>query len=266
MCDRISLKYSICINTADIYKNSRKKRKGKMTAGKLLFVFILFAVNIIQAVAGFAGPLLAMPVGIVLVGVEDAKAVVTAIAWLSSAIVAVRFYKQINIKELVKIICLMLVGMVAGIWLFKRLPMEPLLICYGVVVMAIGLKKLFIKKELLVPSWMMIFVLLLAGMMQGLFTSGGAFLVVYAVTKLKDKGEFRATISGVWAIINIFLLFSHWQNGFFTRGATMVTLWAILPVLAGVWIGNKLHNRINQGLFMKIAYVLLILSGLLLLI
>ena len=44
----------------------------------------------------------------------------------------------------------------------------------------------------------MICILLAAGMIHGMFVSGGALLVVYATLVLKDKEEFRATVALIW--------------------------------------------------------------------
>ena len=48
----------------------------------------------------------------------------------------------------------------------------------------------------------------------------------------------------------------HRDNGLFA-------LVACIPALVGVFIGNKLHDRMSGQAFMRLTYVLLIVSGVL---
>lgn len=95
---------------------------------------------------------------------------------------------------------------------------------------------------------------------------GGALLVVYAVTVLKDKNEFRATIAPVWVILNSVLIVSHYQSGYYTSQNLISIGISILPLATSIWLGNLLYKKINQQMFLKITYVLLIISGVSLLI
>ena len=82
---------------------------------ELLFLFVLFVSNVIQAITGFAGTVLAMPPSVYLLGLDHAKVVLNVMAWLSGLMIAVTGYRHINWKELLKMSAVMLVGMFAGI-------------------------------------------------------------------------------------------------------------------------------------------------------
>ena len=70
---------------------------------ELLFLFVLFVSNVIQAITGFAGTVLAMPPSVYLLGLDHAKVVLNVMAWLSGLMIAVTGYRHINWKELLKI-------------------------------------------------------------------------------------------------------------------------------------------------------------------
>lgn len=231
---------------------------------ELVFYVIVFASNIIQAITGFAGTMLAMPSSMLLIGVNEAKAVLNVLGLLSCLWLTIANYKKINKKEFVKITCLMLVGMLAGIALFKILPLTMLLKAYAVFILLIALKKLFVKKEITLPKAVMVFVILAAGVIHGMFVSGGSLLVIYAVSVLKDKSEFRATLSPVWVLLNTYLMINHMLSGFFTPQVTKYTIICVVPLVGSMVIGNLVHKKINQEMFLKLTYVLLLLSGLLL--
>lgn len=178
---------------------------------EILFQVVLFLSNTIQTITGFAGTLLAMPFSIRLVGVEEAKAVLNIFTLLACLLIAVENRKHINVQILAKMVAGMMAGMVIGIWLFERIPLDILLNFYAVLVIAVALKKMFVKKEIRLPGVAMIFVLLAAGIIHGMFLSGGALLVIYAVSVLKDKDELSACISEKESvermILNVCLVF-----------------------------------------------------------
>lgn len=231
---------------------------------EIIFFLIVFASNIIQAITGFAGTMLAMPASMLLIGVNEAKAILNVLGLLSCLWLTIQNYKNMNKKEFIKITCLMLVGMITGIALFQVLPIGMLLNAYAVLIIAIALKKLFVKKEITIPKGAMVLVILAAGIIHGMFVSGGSLLVIYAVAVLKDKSEFRATLSPVWVLLNSYLMFTHIRSGFFTPHVTWLTLLCIVPLAGSMIIGNLIHKKINQEMFLKLTYVLLLLSGLLL--
>ena len=227
----------------------------------MIFLLVLFVANVVQAVTGFAGTLLAMPPAMMLIRVHEAKVILNIMAFLSCLILAVKNYKNIQWKILFNIIVYMAIGMFAGIWLFERLSFDLLLPAYGVMILLIALKKMFIKKEIKMAGFMLNGILLAAGVIHGMFVSGGALLVVYASAVLKDKENFRATVASVWVVLNTGLMISDILKGYMTSEMLKMTGISILPLFLAIYVGNKIHEKIDQKLFMKITYILLFASG-----
>lgn len=228
---------------------------------ELLFQIVLFLANIMQTITGFAGTLLAMPFSIRLVGVEEAKVVLNIFTMLACLVITVQNRRYINHRSLAQMVCGMAVGMAAGVWLFERIPLTILLQLYAVLVIAVAVKKMFWKKQIALPKAAMVFVLAAAGIIHGMFLSGGALLVIYAVSVLKDKNEFRATVAPVWVILNACLMVSHYRAGYYTAQCLRAVGMSIVPLILSVIVGNMLYKRINQEQFLKITYVLLLISG-----
>lgn len=226
-----------------------------------LFFFIPFVANVVQAITGFAGTLLAMPVSMLLIGVHEAKVILNIMAFLSCLWIALKSRKDIQYKILGKILIYMGIGMALGIWIFERVSLSFLLPFYGVLVILIACKKLLITRKINVPDWGQNLVLLCAGIIHGMFVSGGALLVVYATSILKKKEEFRATIAPVWVALNSFLMISDWRHGYMTKEVLILTGYSVIPLFLAVMLGNWIHKRINQKIFLKITYILLLLSG-----
>lgn len=226
-----------------------------------LFLLTVFVSNTIQVITGFAGAMLAMPPSILLLGLEPAKAILNIITMLSCVYVVIRHYRDIDRRELAKILLFMGIGMYAGIRLLDVLALEFLLKCYGALIILIALKKLFVRREIKLPRALLSLCLLAAGLIHGLFLSGGSFLVVYAVWALPDKEKFRSTMSAVWVVLNTYLLFSHWRAGYFTPRVLRLLLLSLIPFTLAVFAGNRLVSRMSEERFLLLTYVLLLAAG-----
>ena len=232
----------------------------------ILFILVLMFGVFVQATVGFGGTLLAMPLGIMLVGLDLCKPVMTFVAWITGVVVLVTDYKYINWRELLKMTGVMLIGVIGGVLVTGKIQLNWLLIVYAVIVAAVGVKKLFFPSKKEPSKAVQNIALAVAGVMQGLFVSGGSFLAVYSVAQLKDKREFRATNNAVWALLNIIMIVTMSLEGAVTKDVLKFSAIAIVPTLIAVWLGGVFTKKIRQATFLKVIYIILIVSGIVLLI
>lgn len=232
----------------------------------ILFVIVQAFANLIQAISGFAGGPLAMPPSMQLVGVNTAKCVITFIFFISTTVLTVQYRTYINKKQVVKMTLIMLIGFLPGMWLFDKLPTTIIMIVYAILVIFIGIWKYVKPASVGLNGPLGYIALIVAGAMQGMFTSGGPFAVIYASSALKDKNEFRASLSAVWAMLNLYMTIRMYQGGLFTPEAIRLSAYSIVPVFLAIFAGNRISQLLNQKTFHKIVCVLLIISGSLLLI
>ena len=215
-----------------------------------------------MTITGFAGTMLAMPASILLLGVDDARFILNMTAIFSCVFIAVQQWKYANKKELKKILFVMLMGMLVGTVLYKVIPMSFLLPAYGVVIIIIALQRLFFPQAAQLPRWAYLPVLIAAGIIHGMFVSGGALLVMYATLVLTNKSEFRATIAATWAVLDPAFFVLNFDTALWNMENLLLIAICIPPLILSVYLGNWLHKRINQKWFMKLTYVLLVASGL----
>ena len=212
---------------------------------ELLFLLVLFVSNVIQAITGFAGTVLAMPPSVYLLGLDHAKVVLNVMAWLSGLMIAVTGYRHINWKELLRIVK----------------SENILLTIYGIIIVVVALKNLCIHTEKKLPDLILWIVLILAGIIHGMFVSGGALLVIYATQVLKEKEEFRATVAPVWVVLNFFLMVTQFRSGLVGTADIRLICISILPLLIATWLGKKLVCKVSQKVFLNLTYILLLISG-----
>ena len=244
----------------------------------ILFIIVVFVANIIQSITGFVGTVLAMPFSIMLVGYGTAKPILNVLGIVLSLGVIGLNHKSLNKKEFFKIIAIMLAGMVAGYFITTRFDLKAGLLykLLGAIVllfMGIGVFNSYSekyrskKKETNEKtSFLAYLVLVVAGVVHGMFVCGGPLLVVYASEKIKGRDEFRVTVSAVWAVLNSIILFSDVKAGLFNHKTVILLAVCIVLLFGALWLGNILFRHINKKWFMIITYVLMGISGISLLV
>ncbi|MFI3172773.1 MAG: sulfite exporter TauE/SafE family protein [Eubacteriales bacterium] len=228
---------------------------------EIIFLILFFLAFVLQTITGFAGTVMAMPPSMLLLGMDNAKVVLNAMAGLSGLLIAIQNYKSIHYRELIKMSSLMLVGQLIGLKLYEILAVDVLLTIYGVIVVGIGVKNILYQKKMNLNIVSTILILVVAGVIHGMFVSGGALLVIYAVSAMEDKDVFRATVAPIWVILNSYMMVRYLQDGMVnTENLRLIGL-SIIPLIIAIVVGNYLQKKINQEWFLKLTYILLIISG-----
>ncbi len=234
-----------------------------MTILEILFLIVIFVSNIVQGITGFAGTVIAMPFSIKLVGIDAARLILNLVAIAISLLVVIFNFKKIRFKTLLLLLVFVGIGFGLGYLIhFMNLNGEHALKAYGAVICMIAIIYFFFDVDgNKIPKWIHPIVLIIAGMMHFLFVSGGPLVVIFAVTMIKDKNEFRATLSMMWLILNSIILGIGIGDGFFTPHLLLIGGIAIAISLLSLFIAKLLLKKIDSRQFLKIAYVLLFISG-----
>ena len=248
---------------------------------QIVFFLVILLANIIQGITGFAGTILAMPPSLMLVGYSVAKPVLNVLGLLSGIYVFVGHREHVSWKEVKKIVAVMAVSILLGI-LIKGLfeGKEQLLYkLLGIFVILLSIQGgLSLRRKgadenaesrgaaQAADSPFSYVILVLAGIVHGIFVSGGPLLISYLTKKIKDKVSFRATISTVWIFLNTLIMLDDIRAGFWTGGLLITQLISLPFLFAGMYIGSRLYVRMSQRFFMILTYILLFISGISLLV
>ena len=247
----------------------------------IVFFLVILLANIIQGITGFAGTILAMPPSLMLVGYSVAKPVLNVLGLLSGIYVFVGHREHVSWKEVKKIVAVMAVSILLGI-LIKGLfeGKEQLLYkLLGIFVILLSIQGgLSLRRKgadenaesrgaaQAADSPFSYVILVLAGIVHGIFVSGGPLLISYLTKKIKDNVSFRATISTVWIFLNTLIMLDDIRAGFWTGGLLITQLISLPFLFAGMYIGSRLYVRMSQRFFMILTYILLFISGISLLV
>lgn len=237
------------------------------------FFIVVLATNVIQCITGFAGTVLAMPFSIMLVGFDVARPILNVLGIVASVIIVAQKRQFVNKKELLKITCIMLAGMVPGYLIINHFSVNSGVLYKTLGIVVIGLTALGIirsrrqgknnvkRQNGLFNDIVMYGLLLLSGIVHGMFVCGGPLLVVYANDKLKDSDEFRSTVSAVWIVLNSINMFTDIGAGRFNGNTVILLLISTAVLLLAMLIGNLIYKHMNKKAFMVLTYTLMAISG-----
>jgi len=180
----------------------------------VLFYIIIFLTNVIQGITGFAGTILAMPPSLILVGYDVAKPILNVLGILAGVYVFVTQWKHVDWKQLKKVVIVMAIGIFGGFFLknalagydavlYKFLGIFVIFLAIHGFYSIYGQRQRDTKEK---SSWKSMLLLIGAGIVHGMFVSGGPLLIGYLSNEIKEKTSFRATISTVWIILNSMIL------------------------------------------------------------
>lgn len=239
-----------------------------MNENLLYLIIIVLLGNIVEAITGFGSTIIAVTLGAYFYSMEEIIVSLVPLNILLSLYLAGRYRKEIEYSILLKkIFPLTFVGLGGGILIFNLVQSNVLKLIYGIFVVLLSgvqlIRLLILKNKTssFLSPIKSIFFLLFGGIMQGAYASGGPLVVYYANTQLVDKKSFRATLSALWLILNIFLIASYIAVGKITPTTLNLTL-AFLPSLfLGILLGEWLHRIIPEKKFRIFVFILLMIAG-----
>ena len=164
----------------------------------VLFYIIIFLTNVIQGITGFAGTILAMPPSLILVGYDVAKPILNVLGILAGVYVFVTQWKHVDWKQLKKVVIVMAIGIFGGFFLknalagydavlYKFLGIFVIFLAIHGFYSIYGQRQRDTKEK---SSWKSMLLLIGAGIVHGMFVSGGPLLIGYLSNEIKEKTSF----------------------------------------------------------------------------
>lgn len=233
-----------------------------------LGVFILLAYTL-EAVTGFGSIVIALSLGALLLPIDQLLPVLVPLNIGMTGYLVWRHRAQIDRPLLLgTILPGMLLGTLLGYLLLPYLDEALLKRCFGVLILWFAGRELWRLRHAAAlpvrPQWLTRLLTLGAGLSHGLFASGGPLLVFGLAGTSLDKARFRATLVSVWFTLNSLLTVAFLLDGRLLPALPQVLVYAPL-LLVGLWAGEHLHRRFDERHFRIAIYILLLVTGTLLL-
>ena len=225
---------------------------------------VLVAAEAVYVLLGFGAGLVAVgALALLLPDLRDGVVLLLLVNLPAEIFVVCSSWREVNWRGVAVLMVGVAIGIPAGAWALGWSDAEVLLKALGVVLVIVGTGFLLVPAHRVVrwPGWVAGPVGLSSGLLTGLFGTGGPPLVMYYQLSGADKAAFRGNLMAIFLLMTFIRVPSYVGMGLITAERLWSSL-AVLPaVLAGAWIGNRLHLRIEEATFRRLVAGALVVLG-----
>lgn len=238
----------------------------------ILFSLTVMCTYFIEGIVGFGSTILAIPIVTIFTPFRVSVPVMTNMGVAAPAFMVIRDHRYICRREFIKIFRVMILGLPIGMLSFSLLPERLLKVLLGILMAAVAIKNIYthfsansssephISTRRKYLYYIMVF---FGGIVQGAFSCGGPFVVIYASKFILDKTEFRATLQALWLSMNIMVLIKNIALGFINTQVITITVMSIPLIYLSLFLSNMVHKKIGGRQFSLFVNLVLLLSGVL---
>lgn len=224
---------------------------------------VLLAAYFIRGISGFGSGLVAVPLLALKLPLTFVVPLILLTDFTSSLVLGGLNFKQVAWPEIRRLLPAGLVGVALGTVLLVSLPKTPMLIGLGTFVIVFALRNMLLSGREPKPvssgwAWP---AGLLGGSIGALFGTGGPPYVIYLSHRMRDKGQLRATFSGLFIIDGLTRIVSFTLSGLLHGQLVLAYLGAMPVALAALWAGSHVHTRLTNDQMMKLISLILLGSG-----
>lgn len=226
---------------------------------------VVLAVTV-QTTMGFGAMLIMITIGAFIFTVPELTAVLVPLSVLQATVIVVRHPREVDWQTVgYRILPFVAVGMAISAGLTSARPepwMKPAL---GVLVIGLALRELWALGRPGASATTRLaqgLGLVAAGMVQGVFATGGP-LVVWSIGQDPSigKSHFRTTLNALWMMANAILTCVFVARGQIDETSLVRGAGLILPAFLGIGLGELLHDRVDETRFRVAVWVVVGLAG-----
>lgn len=226
-------------------------------------MFATFLASAVTGMTGFGFALILVPALTVVLSPREVVPIIYVLGTVSTIMVMLETRKWIELARIWPLVFAGVLSAPLGTYLLLILDAETLKILIGAlsVLTALALMadlKLTIRNERAAG----IGVGIASGLVGGSTGMAGPPVILFFSNQGKQKHVFRANITSYYFILGMSMLLSQYSGGLITRSVLSYSLWLVPSLFAGTLIGMKLARRVSEGLFRRIALVIVVASGL----
>ena len=232
----------------------------------IIGLIILFAYTVVGT-TGFGASIIAVPLLVHLLPLTVVVPMMVIFDLCGGLLLGGRNFRSVDRHELIRLLPFMFIGIALGATLLLNVPERPLLLALGVAILCNAAWTLWGQ-----PSARPIAAVWAAplgaigGVFSALYGTGGPIYTTYLARRIDDKGRLRATISMLILVSAGGRLVAFLVAGVYSQRELHFLVPLLLPcVLAGLFLGNRLHHRLPGAQVIKGVWILLLAGSIALL-
>lgn len=170
-------------------------------------------------------------------------------------------------QSVVKFRVFLIIGfffLMASAQVVMLLPRQTMLLLLGLPVSFFAALQLFGVRLRLdnPPAWVEALFGAVAGAIGGFSGVWGPPTVLYLTARNTPKAEQLRVQGVIYGLGAVSLVFAHTGSGVLRAETLPLSVSLLVPALLGMWIGIKIHDRIEQETFRKATLLVLVVAGL----
>jgi len=235
------------------------------TAVALLCALGLLAGSTVKGVAGIGLPLVAVPLLTVLVNLK------TAVTMTTVPIIGSNFVQSLQggrfphlVKRFWTLLVPLFVAIIVGTRLLVVLPERILDLIIGVAIISIPLVLHFsphIRVTREHERWANPLIGIGSGLLGGISTFYGPPIMLYVFGMRLPKDEFIPTISLMYTVAGVAMLFGIYANRVATLPEIGVAFLMLIPTAIGMWIGRFVRVQLSEHRFQQLIVAIYVITG-----
>ena len=229
----------------------------------IIIVIIIFLAFFFQAMFGFGAGLISVPLLSIFLGVKNAVPIILLFQLFSGLVLCKSIIKNIKFKEVILLFTGLTIGGITGVLLLSELNEVILKKFLAVIILLFLIKELFFKNLKVKTKHNNIFGFIigtLGGIFQGLMGTGGPPLVIYYTNTYKKKKLIRSYLIFSFLFVNIVRIISSVYTGLINYSIIKDSIIIFPFFLIAVYLGSKLHFKINENWYKIIVYLMLFVT------
>jgi len=234
----------------------------------VITALVLMVAEAFAVLFGFGAGLIAVgSLAMVLSEVQDVVVLLVCLIVPVEVYVVATSWRVISWRGVALICVGIAVGVPLGTLTLQVVNASIILVALGGFLVFSGLAFLFMPQGMRVrwPVWAGPLCGVFAGVLGGMFSTGGPPLIFYYRLAGVEKGAFRGNLMAIFLMMSIVRVPSYVVAGLLTAERLWTAALLMPVVLLGAWLGNKVHIRLSEQTFQRLVACVLCLLGVLLL-
>ncbi len=226
---------------------------------------IVVGAFVAKGATGFGDSLIVVPLFLLMADIKFVLPVVLLTTICADVYLLYHHHKEVHWRGLGVVIGTAVVGAVAGTLVLQRAQSDVLKTVFAVFVLLFAVRMLLKRSKKTEPRSPHPALGAAAGSSAGFIDAvlgtGGPPLIIYYDWLGLGKTAFRATFVMLAVSLHSARIVSYALTGLINRHMLLTAACLVPPMIVGALLGRKLHNRLNEVLFSRIAAGVLLIIG-----
>ena len=226
-------------------------------------LLVAFISSLIQSSCGFGYGIVSVAVLPFVLPYPQAVALSSIGSGIMSAIVAIRNHRKLRFDVLWPCTLTSSVIVVAAVIFSVGKSNVVLTRVLGALLILLSLYFFFFSEKVRVKPTMVngLVIGFISGVGAGFFSIGGPPVVVFLLSALDNKEEYRSTIAVQFTCSAIIGTVTRLIKGIITPQLLQTAAFSVIPIVLGIWAGGYFFRLMNEKTLRRVVYAFMAVSG-----